>query len=137
MMKARKIMNLAVLFSLLIFAFTTWGVSASARIFPEPVIYEVIRVHDYLRGSQGVLIRVESGGCTNPSQFAFEIQRDASLIAKVQVLRIKNDLCLRYMPFGLWIYFDFKEMGLRSNENFEITNPDPGAAGERIFPGLN
>jgi hypothetical protein len=136
MSATRRILTASLFSIIFVGAFLFAGSNASARIFPEPLTYEVITVHGYLRGAKGILMNVESGGCTNQSQFAFEILRDQSLIAKVQVLRIKNDYCLRYMPLGQKLYFEYAKMGLRPDEDFVIVNPDPGTKSEKIFPGI-
>lgn len=68
----------------------------------------------------GMTFHVQSGGCTNKSDFNFIV----SLTSPPQLTLVRNrqDLCEAMLPYGQIIKFTYSEMGLKSGDEFVITN---------------
>ncbi len=122
---------------LMIIIFVLSFVFSRSAFAHTTTIYEVVEVSKYQRAPRGIWLWVSSGGCSDESQFAFEIQRSQNQLTQVKVLRIKEDFCLRYMPRGQAIFFGYDDVGVAPNENFVLLNPAPNQSSANLFPVIH
>lgn len=75
----------------------------------------------YIPNISDIYLRVFSGGCTEKTDFAFEV-REVDARKLITFYRLRPDYCLSFLPTGKTLIFTHRELGLRSGEHFNVTN---------------
>ena len=70
---------------------------------------------------EGVKFRVFSGGCTFKDDFELVVD-DSVRPVRIQLQRLRQDLCLAYLPNGVSIEYSWDELGL-DQQRLWIMNP--------------
>ena len=68
-----------------------------------------------------VVVRVDSNGCTQASDFAVEVVDDQT--AELTFTRESADLCKALVPDGVELRWTYEELGLKSGETAVVQNP--------------
>ena len=90
-----------------------FSLNANASGGPEVIL-------GYSYNSDGVSFQVESGGCTQKSDFSFQILEKYPI--EIILIRDRADFCEAYYPYGTVIEFTYKEMGVTEGMEFVIGN---------------
>jgi hypothetical protein len=76
----------------------------------------------HLSSYSGVHIQMRSGGCTwkRDIQVVHHFEHG---IHQLSFVRMTDDQCLAYLPYGKVISYSFSDLGLNHGDRFEILNP--------------
>jgi hypothetical protein len=69
-----------------------------------------------------VLVRVESNGCTEETNFKIE-KAEGRRVSMLRILRINPDSCKMKVIGGKMLAFEKKTIGLKQYEPFQLVNP--------------
>jgi len=70
-----------------------------------------------------LIVRVESNGCTEVSDFAVELTDAADGWTEAAVNRTDADLCKALVPDGVEVSWSFSELGLEPGARLKLLNP--------------
>lgn len=70
-----------------------------------------------------LIVRVESNGCTEVSDFAVELTGTADGWTEVTVNRTDPDLCKALVPDGVEVSWSFSELGVEPGTPLRLLNP--------------
>lgn len=70
-----------------------------------------------------LIVRVESNGCTEVSDFAVELTTAAEGWTEVAVNRTDPDLCKALVPDGVEVNWSFSELGVEPGTPLRLLNP--------------
>jgi hypothetical protein len=100
--------------------FTTCLLVLSSVAFADQR-YEPVIGHFVTQG--GVQVQVQSGGCTYKRQFTVK-QELREGVHQLAFVRLQQDPCRAYIPYGEIISFSFEELGLKAGDLFMMANPE-------------
>jgi hypothetical protein len=99
----------------------------SGRLNAYQTDWHIETVLGYVIDRSVIVFQVYDGGCTQSEDFSVQVDRKNSIKARVTLFRIKADYCKAFFPYGRMMKFSYKEIGIKRNESFVITNPiNPG-----------
>lgn len=104
-MKTKSLLTVAILF-----------LSVTSHAVPVETLY------GSFLSEKGVVIQVYSGGCTFKSSFAIHKEYKQGVF-KIWFYRLKTDYCESYKKYGMLLNFSYEDLGLQSDDRFEIMNP--------------
>ena len=68
----------------------------------------------------GIEFQVASGGCTDKENF--RIEQKESLPVELKLIRTLEDLCEMNVPYGTFLRYTYKELGLNQHDRFHVAN---------------
>lgn len=72
----------------------------------------------------GLEFQVRSTGCTGKDDFVVQrLSPPSQTTSQLLLIRIVEDFCDAYVPFGVRISFSYQELGLEENDTFTVLNP--------------
>lgn len=81
------------------------------------------KILGYQPSDNGLIFHVTSGGCTKPEDFSVRLNSNQqSGVIELRLVRETPDPCHSFIPTGVRIQMTYAQMGLTSNEAFEIKN---------------
>lgn len=95
--------------------------SFSVSAFAEHQSLEPLMGHFVTQG--GVQIQVPSGGCTWKKHFQVT-QEFKDGVHHLAFVRLQQDPCRAYIPYGEILTFSFEELGLKAGDRFMMANPE-------------
>jgi len=101
--------------SILTAIITAASVQASATVGGTQEVIMGVTYDD-----QGITYQVKSGGCTTKDDF--QLLQQWIYPPRVSLLRINEDMCQAYMPYGTKIFYTWAEFGFKQSGQFEIAN---------------
>lgn len=75
-------------------------------------------------GPNGLEFQVRSTGCTEKDDFVVQrLTSSGQTTSQLLLIRVVEDFCDAYVPFGVRISFSYKELGVEEDDMFTVLNP--------------
>jgi hypothetical protein len=73
---------------------------------------------------EGLGFQVRSSGCTEKEHFVVQrlVPEDQTSV-QLLLIRVDEDYCDAYVPFGIWIDYTYRELQLEQGTPFKVLNP--------------
>jgi len=68
----------------------------------------------------GIEFQVKSNGCTDKE--GFRIEQKKGLPVTLKLIRTIEDLCEMYVPYGTFLRYTYKELGLKQHDRYDVLN---------------